>query len=51
VLDETGTEELMITSPIYHHADRRRSYEVVAAIAAGLRPAGHAGTAARLPSG
>lgn len=40
VLDETGTEELMITSPIYHHADRRRSYEVVAAIAADLRPAG-----------
>lgn len=50
VLDETGTEELMITTPIYHHADRRRSYEVVAAIAADLRPAGPAGTAARLPS-
>jgi alkanesulfonate monooxygenase SsuD/methylene tetrahydromethanopterin reductase-like flavin-dependent oxidoreductase (luciferase family) len=38
VLDETGTEELMITSPIYHHADRRRSYEVVAAISGSLRP-------------
>ncbi|SER17048.1 luciferase family oxidoreductase, group 1 [Lentzea xinjiangensis] len=42
VLDETGTEELMITSPIYHHADRRRSYELVAAVGAGLRPAGGA---------
>lgn len=38
VLDETGTGELMITSPIYHHADRRRSYEVVASIAGDLRP-------------
>lgn len=36
VLDETGTEELMITSPIYHHADRRRSYELVASIAGSL---------------
>ncbi|WP_330770337.1 MsnO8 family LLM class oxidoreductase [Lentzea aerocolonigenes] len=40
VLDETGTEELMITSPIYHHADRRHSYELIAAIAGDLRPAG-----------
>lgn len=38
VLDETATSELMITSPIYHHADRRRSYELVAAIAGALRP-------------
>ena len=36
VLDETGTEELMITSPIYHHADRRRGYELVASIAGAL---------------
>ncbi|MFI6096010.1 LLM class flavin-dependent oxidoreductase [Lentzea sp. NPDC051213] len=42
VLDETATGELMITSPIYHHADRRRSYELVASIATGLRPAGTA---------
>lgn len=42
VLDETGTEELMITSPIYHHADRRRSYELIASIAGSLRPAGTA---------
>ncbi|MFD4639920.1 LLM class flavin-dependent oxidoreductase [Lentzea sp. NPDC058436] len=37
VLEETGTSELMITSPIYHHADRRRSYELVAGIAGELR--------------
>ena len=43
VLDETATEELMITSPIYHHADRRRSYELVASIASSLTPAGTAG--------
>ncbi|NKE61653.1 LLM class flavin-dependent oxidoreductase [Lentzea sp. PSKA42] len=42
VLDETATEELMITSPIYHHADRRRSYELVASIASSLTPAGTA---------
>ena len=39
VLDETGTGELMITSPIYHHADRRRSCELVAAIAPALTSA------------
>ncbi|WP_086665994.1 LLM class flavin-dependent oxidoreductase [Lentzea kentuckyensis] len=32
VLDETGTEELMITTPVFHHADRRRSYELIASI-------------------
>ncbi|MFE0019436.1 LLM class flavin-dependent oxidoreductase [Amycolatopsis sp. NPDC059021] len=38
VLDETGTGELMVTTPVYHHADRRRSYELVATIADRLRP-------------
>ncbi|MDX3105026.1 LLM class flavin-dependent oxidoreductase [Nonomuraea angiospora] len=33
VLDATGTDELMVTTPIYHHADRRRSYELVASLA------------------
>jgi luciferase family oxidoreductase group 1 len=33
ILDETGAGELMVTSPIYHHADRRRSYELVAELA------------------
>lgn len=33
VLDDTGTGELMVTTPVYHHADRRRSYEILAAIA------------------
>jgi luciferase family oxidoreductase group 1 len=35
VLDDTGTDELMVTTPLYYHADRRRSYELVAAL---LRP-------------
>jgi luciferase family oxidoreductase group 1 len=33
VLDDTGTRELMVTTPLYYHEDRRRSYELVAAIA------------------
>jgi luciferase family oxidoreductase group 1 len=32
VLDDTGTDELMVTTPLYYHADRRRSYELVAAL-------------------
>jgi luciferase family oxidoreductase group 1 len=43
VLDETGTEELMITTPVFHHADRRRSYELIASISGSLTPAGAAG--------
>ncbi|MDX8028934.1 LLM class flavin-dependent oxidoreductase [Lentzea sp. BCCO 10_0856] len=42
VLDETGTEELMITTPVHHHADRRRSYELIASISGSLTPAGRA---------
>jgi luciferase family oxidoreductase group 1 len=37
VLDDTGTDELMVTTPVYQHADRRRSYELVASIADRLR--------------
>jgi luciferase family oxidoreductase group 1 len=33
VLDETGTTELMLTTPVYGHAARRRSYELVGKIA------------------
>jgi alkanesulfonate monooxygenase SsuD/methylene tetrahydromethanopterin reductase-like flavin-dependent oxidoreductase (luciferase family) len=33
VLDETGTTELMLTTPVYGHAVRRRSYELVGKIA------------------
>jgi luciferase family oxidoreductase group 1 len=40
VLDETGTGELMITTPLYHPGDRCRSYELVAALAAELHPIG-----------
>ncbi|HUQ55183.1 LLM class flavin-dependent oxidoreductase [Lentzea sp.] len=43
VLDETAAPELMITSPLHHHADRRRSYELVASIGESLTPAGTAG--------
>lgn len=38
VLDDTDTGELMVTTPVYYHADRRRSYELVASIADQLRP-------------
>jgi luciferase family oxidoreductase group 1 len=31
VADETGADELMITTPIHDHADRRRSYELLTA--------------------
>nr|WP_312871942.1 MsnO8 family LLM class oxidoreductase [Amycolatopsis acididurans] len=30
VLDATAADELMVTTPVYHHADRRRSYELLA---------------------
>jgi alkanesulfonate monooxygenase SsuD/methylene tetrahydromethanopterin reductase-like flavin-dependent oxidoreductase (luciferase family) len=33
VLDETGTTELMLTTPVYEPAARRRSYELVGKIA------------------
>ncbi|WP_207311145.1 LLM class flavin-dependent oxidoreductase [Lentzea alba] len=36
VLDESGTGELMITTPVFHHADRRRSYELIASIRSAL---------------
>ncbi|AHH95945.1 LLM class flavin-dependent oxidoreductase [Kutzneria viridogrisea] len=39
VLDDTGAEELMITTPVFDHGDRRRSYELVSQIAGLLRPA------------
>ncbi|GAA2802919.1 LLM class flavin-dependent oxidoreductase [Crossiella cryophila] len=32
ILDATGTGELMVTTPVYRHADRRRSYELLATI-------------------
>ncbi|MGH4026301.1 MAG: LLM class flavin-dependent oxidoreductase [Pseudonocardiaceae bacterium] len=39
VLDTTGAHELMVTTPVYDHSDRRRSYEFVSDLAASLRPA------------
>ncbi|WP_130291553.1 MsnO8 family LLM class oxidoreductase [Pseudonocardia sediminis] len=42
LLDATGADELAIQAPIHGHADRRRSYEMVAEIAAGsLTASGH----------
>ncbi|AXB48327.1 LLM class flavin-dependent oxidoreductase [Amycolatopsis albispora] len=32
VREATGTGEFMVTTPVYHHADRRRSYELLAAL-------------------
>ena len=29
IADETGADELMITTPVHGHADRRRSYELL----------------------
>jgi luciferase family oxidoreductase group 1 len=37
VVDDTGTREIMVTTPVYHHADRLRSYELLATIT----PASH----------
>lgn len=37
VLDDTGTNELMVSTPVYYHTDRRLSYELVASIADRLR--------------
>ncbi|GAB3742435.1 LLM class flavin-dependent oxidoreductase [Amycolatopsis oliviviridis] len=36
ILDRTGAAEIMVTTPLYHHADRRRSYELLASLAGGL---------------
>jgi luciferase family oxidoreductase group 1 len=38
VLDDTAADELMVTTPVYDHTDRRRSYELVSEIAGQLRP-------------
>jgi luciferase family oxidoreductase group 1 len=37
VLADTGADELMATTPVYHHADRRRSYQLLADLADRLR--------------
>ncbi|MFK0245420.1 LLM class flavin-dependent oxidoreductase [Amycolatopsis azurea] len=36
ILDETDAGEIMVTTPLFHHADRRRSYELLASLAGGL---------------
>ncbi len=38
VVDNTGADELMVTTPVYHHADRRQSYELVASVTDRLHP-------------
>ncbi|ONI90098.1 luciferase family oxidoreductase [Actinosynnema sp. ALI-1.44] len=48
VLDDTGVDELMVTTPVYEHAERRRSYELLASIATKLTPPSYkVSTAAR----
>jgi luciferase family oxidoreductase group 1 len=37
VLDDTEADELMVTTPVYDHSDRRRSYELVSDITNQLR--------------
>ncbi|MBN6042161.1 LLM class flavin-dependent oxidoreductase [Amycolatopsis sp. 195334CR] len=32
LVEETGTGEVMVTTPVHHHADRRHSYEIIAAL-------------------
>ncbi|GJF01657.1 LLM class flavin-dependent oxidoreductase [Pseudonocardia sp. D17] len=32
IVDETGAQELMVTSPIFSHLERRRSYEICAGL-------------------
>ncbi|WP_353074021.1 LLM class flavin-dependent oxidoreductase [Amycolatopsis carbonis] len=39
LLDRMGPHELMITTPVYDHGDRRHSYELVADLVKRLRPA------------
>jgi luciferase family oxidoreductase group 1 len=36
-LDETGADEIMVTAPIFDHAARKRSYEILAEIAPDLK--------------
>lgn len=38
VLDDSGANEIMVTTPVYDHADRRLSYELLASIADRLSP-------------
>jgi luciferase family oxidoreductase group 1 len=38
ILDATGTSELMVTTPVYDHAERLRSYELVGRLAKDLSP-------------
>ncbi|MBB5159162.1 LLM class flavin-dependent oxidoreductase [Saccharopolyspora phatthalungensis] len=33
VLNATGADELMVTTPVYNHADRRRSYDLLSSLA------------------
>jgi luciferase family oxidoreductase group 1 len=36
VIDKTGADELIVTSPIFDHAARRQSYEILAGVGGGL---------------
>jgi luciferase family oxidoreductase group 1 len=45
LLEQTGADELMVSTSTFRHADRVRSYELIAALAAGLGPTGRAASA------
>ena len=40
-VSRTGAEELMVTANIFDHAKRKRSFEIVAQIHGGMKPAAH----------
>jgi luciferase family oxidoreductase group 1 len=40
LLDNTGADELMVTTPVHDHKDRRRSYELLSTIASSLHRSG-----------
>src|SRR5205807_7757081 len=44
----TGADELMVTANIFDHAKRKRSFEIVAEVHGGMKPATHA-SATRIP--
>ena len=47
-VSHTGADELMVTANIFDHAKRKRSFEIVAEVHGGMKPATHA-SATRIP--
>ena len=40
LIDDTGADELMVTTPVFDHTDRRRSYELAGELSGDLRSPG-----------